>query len=87
MYINRLKEDFSKKTRITVIQSLALSIINYGQKIWGTANKTHETNSKLATLCCKSCTGWRCQTLPCDAILKGTRLAEGKQKTTNTKYA
>ncbi len=41
MYINRIKENFSKKTRITVVQSFLLSIINYGIKIWGTANKTH----------------------------------------------
>ncbi len=41
MYINRIKDNFSKKTRITVVQSLVLSIINYGIKIWGTANKTH----------------------------------------------
>ncbi len=41
MYKNRIKENFSKKTRITVVQSLVISIINYGIKIWGTANKTN----------------------------------------------
>ena len=40
MFINRVKENFNKETRITVIQSLVLSIINYGIKIWGTANQT-----------------------------------------------
>lgn len=41
MYINRIKDNFNKNTRIIVVQSLALSIINYAIKIWGTANKTH----------------------------------------------
>ena len=40
-YINRAKDNFSKQTRIMVVQSLVLSIINYGIKTWGTANKSH----------------------------------------------
>ncbi len=41
LYINRIKNNFSKTTRKTVIQSLVLNIINYGIKVWGTTNKTH----------------------------------------------
>ena len=41
LYINRIKDNFSKSARITVIQSLVLSIINYGIKVWGTTNKTN----------------------------------------------
>ena len=33
LYINRIKDNFSKSARITVIQSLVLSIINYGIKV------------------------------------------------------
>ena len=40
MYINRIKDNFNKSTRITVINSLVLSIINYGLNIWGTTNLT-----------------------------------------------
>ncbi len=38
MHINRLREYFNKTTRISVIQSLVMSIINYGISIWGAAN-------------------------------------------------
>ncbi len=41
LYINRIKDNFSKNARITAIQSLVLSIINYGIKVWGTTNKTN----------------------------------------------
>ena len=40
MYVNRLKDNFNKSSRITVIQSLVLSIITYGIKIWGSASAT-----------------------------------------------
>ena len=40
IYINRIKDSFSKCSRKTVIQSLVLSIINYGIKVWGTTSKT-----------------------------------------------
>ena len=35
MFINRIKDNFSKGARIIVIQSLVLSIMNYCIKIWG----------------------------------------------------
>lgn len=40
IYVNRIKDNFSKNARKTVIQSLALSKINCGIKVWGTTNKT-----------------------------------------------
>ncbi len=40
LYINRIKENFNKNSRITVIQSLVHSIINYGLMMWGTTNTT-----------------------------------------------
>lgn len=41
LYINRIKYNFSKDARKTIIQSLVLSLMNYGIKVWGTANKTN----------------------------------------------
>ena len=41
LYINRIKDNFSKDARKTIIQSLVLSLMNYGIKVWGTANKTN----------------------------------------------
>ena len=41
MFINRIKGNLDKTTRITVIQSLVLSIINYGIKIWGSTKTAH----------------------------------------------
>ena len=38
LYINRSKDCFNRRARITLIQTLVLSIINYGIKIWGTTN-------------------------------------------------
>ncbi len=40
MYINRNKDHFDKETRITILQTLVLSIIKYGITIWGTTNST-----------------------------------------------
>ena len=40
MFINRVSKNFDKTTRKTVVQSLALSIINYCISIWGSSNKT-----------------------------------------------
>ena len=40
MCINRIKDNFSKKARIMVLQSLVLSIINYGIIIWGNTSQT-----------------------------------------------
>ncbi len=41
MYLNRIKENFSKRARVMVLQTLVLSIINNGTKIWGSSNLTH----------------------------------------------
>lgn len=40
MYINRIRELFSGKARKIVIETLVLSIVNYGIAIWGNTNKT-----------------------------------------------
>ena len=40
MYINRIKHNFDKETRILVVQALALSMLNYCSTIWGSANIT-----------------------------------------------
>lgn len=40
MYINRIKNNFNKCTRINVVHTLILSQLNYGIKIWGAANST-----------------------------------------------
>lgn len=39
MFINRMKDKFDTNTRTQVVQSLALSTINYCSKIWGMTNK------------------------------------------------
>ena len=41
IYLNRVKEYFEPRTRIIVVQSLALSLINYCFVIWGSANMVH----------------------------------------------
>ena len=35
MFLNRIKERFDRETRVIVVQSLVLSIINYCLKVWG----------------------------------------------------
>ncbi len=40
LYINRIKDYFDKTTRKFIVQSLALSILNYCNTIWGTTNNT-----------------------------------------------
>lgn len=40
MFINRIKDIFDKDTRVIVIQTLVLSLINYGLKIWGNTSDT-----------------------------------------------
>ena len=40
MYINRIKDRLNKNARVTAIQSLVLSIVNYAIKIWGSTNAT-----------------------------------------------
>ena len=40
LFINRIKDNLDRDTRIIVVQSLVLSIINYCSVIWGSANAT-----------------------------------------------
>ena len=40
IYLNRIKESFEPSTRKIVVQSLALSFINYCLKVWGAASDT-----------------------------------------------
>ncbi len=40
MYINRVKNCFDKSTRILVVQSLVLNLLNYSNTVWGTTNIT-----------------------------------------------
>ena len=40
MFINRMSKNLDKESRIIVVQSLVLTIINYCIGIWGTANST-----------------------------------------------
>ena len=40
LYINRIKKNFDMETRINVMMSLVLSVINYGIRIWGSTYKT-----------------------------------------------
>ena len=39
IFLNRIKDSIPLTTRTQVVETLALSIINYCLKIWGTANK------------------------------------------------
>ena len=41
VYLNRVKDLFEASTRKTVVQSLALSLINYCLVVWGSTSKTH----------------------------------------------
>jgi len=36
----KIKENFDKSTRIEVVETLVLSLINYCSRIWGSTNKT-----------------------------------------------
>lgn len=40
IYLNRVKESIPLSIRTQIVQTLALSIINYALKIWGSTNKT-----------------------------------------------
>ncbi len=58
MYINRIKDNFNKNSRIAVIQSLVLSVISYGIKVWGTTNVTQKQRvQKLQNFAAKVASG------------------------------
>ena len=41
IYLNRIKQIFEPQTRIIVVQSLALSLINYCFIVWGSTSNVH----------------------------------------------
>ena len=41
IYLNRIKDSFEYQTRIIVVQSLALSLINYCLIVWGSTSNIH----------------------------------------------
>ncbi len=55
LYINRIKEKFDKSTRQTIVQTLALSLVSYGNIVWGTTIKTNILKvQKIKKICSKS---------------------------------
>ena len=58
MFLNRIKDNFDKATRIMIVQSLALSTINYCLKIWGMTTKQQlEKIQKLQNFAAKIAIG------------------------------
>lgn len=54
MFLNRIKDGFDKETRIVIVQSLVLSIINYCLKVWGiTTQQQIERVQKLENFASK----------------------------------
>ena len=41
IYLNRLKDSFEPETRVIVVQSLVLSLINYCFTVWGSTSSIH----------------------------------------------
>ncbi len=40
MYINRVRHDLDEPTRVVIIESLVMNILNYCNTVWGTTNNT-----------------------------------------------
>ncbi len=60
MYINRIRNLFSTKTRTAVVQALVLTLINYGRAVWGTTNKTQlKRVQKILNFSAKEAVGGR----------------------------
>lgn len=58
LYLNRVKDKFEATTLKTVIESLALSIVNYCLPVYGTTNNTHMKRvQKLQNFAAKICVG------------------------------
>ena len=58
MFINRIKDNFNKSRRIIVVQSLVMSIINYGISIWRATNITQvERMQKIQNFAAKVALG------------------------------
>ncbi len=60
MYVNRIRNLSIIKVRTVVIQTLVLSLINYGMTVWGTTNKTQlKRVEKIQTFSAKVAVGGR----------------------------
>ncbi len=58
LFINRTSENFDKRTRVIIVKSLILSLINYCISIWGSTNKTLLSNvQKLENFAAKVAIG------------------------------
>jgi len=58
IFLNHIKDKIDKETRVLIVQSLALGIINYCCKIWGSACKTQlHRVQKLQNFAAKIATG------------------------------
>ena len=58
LYINRISDRFEVNTRIMLVQSLAISILNYCLRVWGMTNKTQiERSQKLQNFAAKVAIG------------------------------
>ncbi len=57
IYINRINSYLDKKSRITVLQSLVLSHINYCLKIWGTTTSLIKKAQKLQNFAARVAVG------------------------------
>ena len=54
MFLNKIKDRFDKETRVIIVQSLVLSIINYCLKVWGvTTQQQVERVQKLENFAAK----------------------------------
>ncbi len=51
LFLNRVKDKFEAATRKTVVESLALSMINYYFPVYGTTNNANEAGAKFAKFC------------------------------------
>ncbi len=81
MYINRIKDSFSSETRTMVVQTLVLSLINYGMAVWGTTNKTLLMKvQKMQNFAAKVAVGGRRRSDHASPILKDLGMAEYPQK-------
>ena len=81
MYINRISASFEKRTRIIVVQSLVLSLINYCIRIWGTTNETVIHNvQKLQNFAAKVAVGGARKFDHVSPIIKELKWLKVKQK-------
>jgi len=53
MYLNRIRDSFDTPTRVMVVQSLALSMINSCSIIWGATTKEQMESPETSKVCSK----------------------------------